>query len=293
MSEPEKTWTISALVKWATEDFRTRGLDSPRLDAELIVSHALGISRTDVIIQGDRPLETRELQALRELVKRRRAREPMAYLRGFREFYGRSFKVDARVLIPRPETEVLVDVALRRIRPRSLSARVLDLCTGSGCVAITLARELPTASVVGTDISAGALAVARENAYRLGAYRASFREGDLCAAAVPGAVFDLVTANPPYIASREVGTLMADVKDFEPRLALDGGDDGLDFYRRIARDVPTRMAPGATLVLEVGYDEAADVEALLCSRGFSDIQVDKDMQGVARIVSAVAPSQPL
>jgi release factor glutamine methyltransferase len=289
LSEPEKNWTVSALVKWATDDFRGRGIETPRLDAELLVSHALGISRTDVIVHGDRPLEAAELDALRTLVKRRRAREPMAYLRGYREFYGRSFKVDKRVLIPRPETELLVEVALRRTKSRSLSLRILDLCTGSGCVAITLARELPTASVLATDVSTGALTVARENAHKLGAYRVGFREGDLCAAVPTGSKFDLVTANPPYIASAELATLMADVRDFEPKLALDGGSDGLDFYRRIATETPARMIPGGALVLEVGFGEAEAVVSLLEQAHFADLQTEKDPAGIARIVSARAP----
>jgi release factor glutamine methyltransferase len=289
LSERDKSWTVGALVKWATDDFRTRGIETPRLDAELLVSHALGISRTDVIVHGDRPLEAAELDALRTLVKRRRAREPMAYLRGYREFYGRSFNVDKRVLIPRPETELLVDVALRRTKSRSLSLRVLDLCTGSGCVAITLARELPTASVLATDVSADALAVARGNAHKLGAYRVGFREGDLCGAVPNGSKFDLVTTNPPYIVRAELATLMADVRDFEPTLALDGGQDGLDFYRRIATETPACMFPGAVLVLEVGFGEAEAVAALLAEAHFSEVETDKDPAGIPRIVSARAP----
>ncbi|HVJ95081.1 MAG TPA: peptide chain release factor N(5)-glutamine methyltransferase, partial [Labilithrix sp.] len=222
-AEPQKIWTIGSLVKWATDDFRSRGIESPRLDAEVLVAYALGIDRTRVIIEAMRPLEPAELALLRDLVKRRRSREPIAYLRGEREFYGRTFRVDSRVLIPRPDTETLVDVALARTQHVSLSMRQLDLCTGSGCVAITMARQRPTSKVLAIDVSADALAVARDNAYRLGAYNVAFLESDLFANVPPEARFDVITANPPYIASAEIDGLMADVKDFEPRLALDGG----------------------------------------------------------------------
>jgi release factor glutamine methyltransferase len=280
------SWTIASLVKWATDDFRTRGIESARLDADLIVGHVLGLSRTEVIMHGDRPLEAKELTELRDMVKRRRAREPIAYLRGQREFYGRNFRVDKRVLIPRPETEVLVEVALRRSRVRALSMRVLDLCTGSGCVAITIARECPTATVLATDISKDALVLARENAQRLGAHRVGFVESDLARALPDASRFDLITANPPYIASGELEGLMADVRDFEPKLALDGGADGLDFYRRIAEEVPRLMADGACLVLEVGFGEADDVAKLLLDSKFRDVEVALDHAGIPRIVSA-------
>src|ERR1700729_1650405 len=137
---PPQTWTIDAVIRWASDDFRSRGIDRPRLDAEVLLAHALGTNRTQLIIDSRRPLELDELGRFRDLVKRRRAREPVAYLLGVREFYGRTFRVDKRVLIPRPDTETLVDVALARTQSCSLSMRALDLCTGSGCVAITLAR---------------------------------------------------------------------------------------------------------------------------------------------------------
>src|SRR5262249_39431210 len=158
---------------WAAEDFRARGLDTPRLDAELLLGHALSCTRVQLVIDGGRLLEPAELGRFRDLVRRRRAREPVAYLVGVREFYGRTFRVDKRVLVPRPDTETLVEEALERTRHVSMSMRALDLCTGSGCVAVTLARERPTSAVTGTDVSADALAVARDNALRLGAYNLS------------------------------------------------------------------------------------------------------------------------
>jgi release factor glutamine methyltransferase len=174
-------WTIESVLKWATDDFRAKGIESPRLDAEVLLAEALASTRVQLIVDAKRPLEAGELARFRELVKRRRAREPVAYLRGEREFYGRAFKVDKRVLVPRPDTEILVEVALQRGAYCSMSMRALDLCTGSGCVAITLARERPTSRVTATDVSEGALALARENALRLGAYNVAFVKGDLFA----------------------------------------------------------------------------------------------------------------
>lgn len=286
--EPPKTWTIGSLVKWATDDFRARGIDNPRLDAELLVAHALGIDRMRVILDASRPLEGAELAKLRELVKRRRAHEPIAYLRGEREFYGLRFKVDSRVLIPRPDTETLVDVALARTSHVSLSMRMLDLCTGSGCVAIAVARQRPTAKIFASDLSEGAIAVARENAYRLGAYNVAFLSGDLFEPA-GAARFDVVTANPPYIATGEIATLQADIREFEPRLALDGGPDGLAIVRRIVQAAPDHLAAGGVLALEIGAGEADATRALFEARGFRDVRADRDLARIERVVSGVLP----
>jgi len=289
-AEPQKTWTIGSLVKWATDDFRARGIESPRLDAEVLVAFALGIDRTRVIIESLRPLEPAELALLRDLVKRRRSREPIAYLRGEREFYGRSFLVDPRVLIPRPDTEALVEVALARSTQVSLSMRLLDLCTGSGCVAITMARQRPTSKVVASDLSADALAVARDNALRLGAYNVAFVESDLFASIPPGSRFDVITANPPYIATPELAELMPDVRDYEPRLALDGGADGLDLVRRIVEGAPAFLAPGGVLAMEIGAGEAASTRELFEARGYADVQVDRDYGKIERVVSGARPA---
>jgi release factor glutamine methyltransferase len=285
-----KTWTIGSLVKWATDDFRARGIENPRLDAELLVAHALHITRMQVIIEAQRPLEGAELTALRELVKRRRAHEPIAYLRGEREFFGLAFRVDKRVLVPRPDTETLVDVALARTARLSLAARLLDLCTGSGCVAIAYARQRPTTQVFASDASKDALAVARENAHRLGATNVALFESDLFARVrdVCGAVkLDAITANPPYIASAEVPTLQPDIKDFEPHLALDGGADGLDVVRRIVEGAPAYLSAGGTLALEIGAGQADATATLFEAHGFTDIQKQRDMGRIERVVSGI------
>jgi release factor glutamine methyltransferase len=273
-------------VKWATDDFRARGIENPRLDAELIVAHTLKIDRMRVILDAERPLEGAELVALRDLVKRRRAYEPIAYLRGEREFYGLRFRVDKRVLVPRPDTETLVDAALTRSAHVSMSMRQLDLCTGSGCVAIAMARQRPTAQVFGSDISNDALTVARDNALRLGAYNTAFFESDLFAA-FAGKRFDVITANPPYIASAEIPTLMPDVRDHEPRLALDGGEDGLDLVRRIVTGAPAHLEPGGLLAMEIGAGEAPATAALFEAGGFADVRVHRDIARIERVVSGV------
>jgi release factor glutamine methyltransferase len=280
-------WTVESMIRWAAEDFRARGVDSPRLDAELLLARALGATRIQLIVDAKRPLSPEELGRMRELVKRRRAREPIAYILGEREFYGRTFRVDARVLVPRPDTETLVDVALARTRHVSLSMRALDLCTGSGCVAITLARERPTSSVFATDVSPDALAVARGNALRLGAYNVALREGDLFAAAPRGRRFDVVTANPPYIASSDIATLMPDVRDHEPRLALEGGPDGLALLRRIVADAPAYLVPRGILAVEIGAGEAPDVARLFEAAGYTSVEVQRDHGRIERVVSGM------
>ena len=288
---PPKTWTIGSLVKWATDDFRARGIENPRLGAVLLVAHALEIDRMRVILDANRPLEGAELALLRDLVKRRRAFEPIAYLRGYREFYGLKFRVDKRVLVPRPDTETLVDAALSRSAHVSMSMRQLDLCTGSGCVAIAMARQRPTARVFASDVSGDALAVARDNALRLGAYNVAFVESDLFAFAPATPLarerFDVITANPPYIATSELATLMPDVRDHEPRLALDGGADGLALVRRIVSEAPEHLEPGGLLAIEIGAGEAEATVALFEARGFADVRVHRDIARIERVVSGV------
>jgi release factor glutamine methyltransferase len=286
-SEP---WTIEAVLRWAADDFRSRGIESARLDAELLLGHALSVTRIQLIVDGKRPLEAGELARFRELVKRRRTFEPVAYLLGQREFYGRAFRVDARVLIPRPDTEALVDVALERSRHLSMSMRALDLCTGSGCVVVTLARERPTSTLLGADASADALAVARDNALRLGAYNVGFRLGDRFAAVDAGARFDLITANPPYIPAGEIATLQADIRDHEPHLALDGGDDGLRLSAAIVAEAPRHLRGRGVLAVEVGAGQAPQVCELFRAAGFGEVAARRDYGGVERVVSGVLES---
>jgi release factor glutamine methyltransferase len=281
-------WTISGVLKWAADDFRARAIEQPRLDAEVLLAFAIHTTRMQLIIDGQRPLMPAELARFRELVKRRRVREPVAYLLGEREFYGRGFRVDKRVLVPRPDTEFLVDVGLSRSASRSLGARVLDLCTGSGCVAISLARERPTTRVHATDLDRGALTLARENALRLGAYRVSFSQGDLYEGLqTPFGGFDLIVSNPPYIPTGDLAGLAADVRAFEPRHALDGGPDGLDLLRRVIDGAPAFLVPGGALAVEVGAGEAAAVADVFAARGFVDVVRTRDYGRIERVVHGV------
>lgn len=281
-------WTIARVVAWATDDFQRRGLDSPRLDAELLLSHILGVDRLRLLLDAGRTLTKPELMAYRELIVRRRRAEPIAYILGVREFYGHSLRVGPSVLVPRPDTETLVEVALDRTRSKHLYGDALDLCTGSGCVAIAFAKKRPTWRVTAVDVSGDAVAVARENVERAGAtFTAHVLEGDLDAPLPEGARFDLVTANPPYIPTADLATLPADVREHEPRLALDGGADGLDLVRRVVEVARQRLRPGGVLAVEVGHDQAARASALLDRAGFASVDRRKDYGGIERVVSGV------
>jgi len=286
-SQPPE-WTIESVLRWATDDFRARGIESPRLDAELLLGHALSATRIRLIVDAKRPLEEPELARFRDLVKRRRGREPVAYILGQREFYGRTFRVDRRVLIPRPDTETLVDEALERSRPVSLSMRALDLCTGTGCVAVTMARERPTARVLASDLSDDALAVARDNALRLGAYNVALRRSDLFAQIDPSWRFDGVTANPPYIAPDEIRSLQPEIRDYEPRAALVADDGGLALLRAIVAQAGTHLAGGGLLAVEVGFGQAPAVREMFERQGFVDVRVRRDHARVERVVSGSA-----
>ena len=291
MSEPAAeadVWTIRRVIAWAADDLKKRGMPSPRLDVELLLGQVLKINRIGLVIDAERPLSKEELGSYRALHMRRRGGEPVSYLLGVREFYGREFRVDKRVLIPRPDTETLVEVALERTKAISMAARVLDMCTGSGCVAITIARERPTMRVIGSDISPGALTVARENAIRLGAAMIGIVQSDLFAAFVEGKDrFDLITANPPYIADEEIPTLAVDIHKFEPRLALSGGADGLDLVRRILGEAPRFLAAGGVLAMEIGAGQSPEVIELFTEAGFGDVMARKDYGGHERVVSGV------
>jgi release factor glutamine methyltransferase len=281
-----EVWTIARVLRWAAEDLTRRGVnDSPRLDAELLLGHATGLDRVRLIIDGARPLSPDELTRFRELITRRRRSEPVAYILGEREFYGLRFSVNQHVLIPRPDTETLVNVALERTRGSDLFGRALDVCTGSGCVAVAFALERPTWFVTGSDISADALGVARQNALRLGAiWNVNFRESDLLAD-VGAERFDLITANPPYVPDAEVPTLSPDIRNYEPPGALLGGPDGLSLLRRLVKAAPALLVPGGVLALEVGAGQAERVAKGLAGYGFADVQRARDYGGIERVVS--------
>jgi len=287
ISEP---WTVRRVLTWVTEDFANRGLETPRLEAELLLSHVLGCNRIQLIIDRDRPLENQELSAYRALVSRRRNHEPIAYLRGEREFYGHVFEVDARVLIPRPDTETLVEVALDRTRDRHMFGRMVDVCTGSGNVAISFAKERSTWQVLGTDVSPEAIRVASRNAVRLGvAWNTAFSTGDLLAPVRQMGPLDLVTANPPYIPSAEVDQLPADIRNHEPRLALDGGADGLDLVRRLIAEAAACLGADGVLAMEIACDQGPRVVEQMQHAGWTDVRVAQDLGKRDRVVSGIRP----
>jgi release factor glutamine methyltransferase len=285
-----EVWTVGRVVRWAADDFRAKGIESPRLEAELLLAQALDTDRMRIIVDSARELEPAELARYRALIQRRRKGEPVAYIRGQKEFFGRVFHVDKRVLVPRPDTEILVEVALRRTASFPLPGRYLDLCTGSGCVAISLARERPASKVFAVDLSSDALVVARENAVRLGAaHQVAWLSGDLFRplTSIAGPKLDLVVANPPYIAEGEIESLSIDIRAFEPRLALTGGPDGLEVTRRIVTEAPGHLRKRGVLAVEMGTGQTERVKELFVAAGFTEVVVDKDYGGHERVVSGV------
>jgi release factor glutamine methyltransferase len=275
------TWTPLKLLAWSQEWFAKKGVDAPRLTGELLLAHALRCDRVRLYLDFDKPLGDVELGAFRELVKRRADGEPTAYLVGRREFWGRPFRVTPDVLVPRPETELLVEAALAALPD---GGTALDLCTGTGAIGISLALEKPGARISATDLSPAALAVARENATALGA-TVEFREGDLFAALAPGLRFDLIVSNPPYVPSGELAGLSREVRR-EPVMALDGGPDGLALLRRIAADAPRWLAPGGTLLLEMHESHVEALPRLCREAGFAKAEPRKDLAGLWRYVVA-------
>jgi release factor glutamine methyltransferase len=272
----------------ATEALSLAGIASPRLTAEALLAHVLGVSRTQLLAQPERPLPDEAQLKFDQLVRRAAEGEPLAYLTGVREFHGLEFVVNPHVLVPRPETELLVDEALRFLtaeRAEGVEKKVLDVGTGSGCIAVTIAAKCPAAGVTALDISEDALTVARANAQRHNvANRIAFFKSDLLAAIryLPTA-FHLLCANLPYIASDELRELP--VAKHEPRLALDGGPDGLLWVRRLLPDAPRVMAPGGLLLLEIGAAQGS-AAAALAQAAFptSRVTVLKDYAGLDRIV---------
>jgi release factor glutamine methyltransferase len=248
----------------------------------------LALPRLQLYVQFERVLTPEELGALRDMIKRRQGGESIAYLTGRKEFWKFEICVDARVLVPRPDTETLIEEALARLgEPGDVPARIADVGTGSGALAITLAKVRAGAAVFAGDVSAGALDVARANAERLGA-AVTFVEGDLGAPLAPHAPFTLIVANLPYIPTGELASLSADVRS-EPALALDGGADGLDLVRRLVGEAPGLLAPGGVLALEIGAGQAEATRALLLAAAFTDVQTRRDLAGIERVVSGVKP----
>lgn len=283
-----ETWTIKRLMKWTTGYFREQGIDTPRLDAELLVSDRLGLDRVRLYMEYERPLNAEERGAIRDAVRRRASGEPMAYILGSWGFRDLDLAVDPRVLIPRPETELLVEQALAAVEG-IVGPRIVDVGTGSGCVALALAQALAAEApeVWAVDVSVDALDLARQNAAANGIEGVRFEQGDLLTPARGGAPFDAVVSNPPYISTGALAGLQASVIDHEPRLALDGGADGLDIVRRLVGESAEVLRDGGWLGFEIGYDQGAAARSLIAQHGgFGGIEVHADIEGRDRVVTA-------
>ncbi len=285
--------TVAAARRQLAQIFRAAAIDAPDLDARVLLGHGLGLEHAGLIAASDRTLTDAERTVVARLARRRLAREPVARIVGTKEFWGLTLQLDAATLVPRPETETVVEAALAAIEAagaRAAVRRIADLGTGSGALLLALLTELPQAVGVGTDMSVAALAMARANAYALGLnHRAAFVQSDFGAALARG--FDLVVANPPYVRSDEIAALSADVRDHDPRAALDGGGDGLRAYRAIIEQAPRLLASHGVLVLELGHGQAQAVIEILARRGLAPCGLRDDLSGTPRALVA-APARP-
>jgi release factor glutamine methyltransferase len=285
----QTVWTILALIRWADERFSREGMATPRLDAEVLLAETLGLDRVGLYTHFDQPLHPDELARFKQLILRRLRREPVAYILGKREFWSLSLHVTPEVLIPRPDTETLVSEALKVLEPeKGKNLCFLEIGTGSGAISIALAKELPTARGVATDLSAEALVVAEENALRCGVReRIRFLQGDLFQPLGKAEAFDLIVTNPPYIPRGDFPSLMPEVRDYEPRIALDGGEDGLDFFRRALPAVSAYLHPGNWFLAEMGVGQGQKILTIAGkSSGLDSFGFAKDLSGINRVFKA-------
>jgi len=291
MTATPESWTVARLLEWTTGRFKERGIDSPRLEAEILLACALGIRRIDLYVRHDQIVDDAGRARFRDMVRRRQEGCPTAHIVGKKEFYSLDFAVSPATLIPRPDTELLVDEALRQAKPLT-DPLIADIGTGTGCVAVALAHRLPKARIVAVDISPEALETARGNATRLGvADRVDFRLGDLLAP-LAGLRPDLIVSNPPYIPTNDIAGLDPGVRDHEPALALDGGPDGLRVIERLAEQALSLLAPGGRLLVEIGAGQEDGARGVLTRAGFTVESVRKDGGGHPRVVRAGRPSAP-
>lgn len=286
-----ETWTITKLLNWVTQYLTEKGIDAPRLSAELLLSNVLGLKRIELYTQYNSPVAEPQLSRLRELVKRAGGHEPIAYLVGKTEFYSMEINVTPDCMIPRPETELLVQRAIEFLRTRNGIQKVCDLCTGSGCVAVAIAQNYPNVRIIATDICDAALAVAATNVEKHHLKdKITLLSGDLFDPIIPQldtGKFDLIVCNPPYVSSGEYEKLDKNVKDYEPQLALLAGEDGMDIYRRIIEKVDSFLKSDAALIMEIGYAQGTAIRELLEQTGiFTEVKIEKDFHNNDRIVTA-------
>ena len=279
-----KVWRIVDLIQWSESYFREKSHQNPRLEIEWMLRSLLNCERLDLYMRFDEPLSGTQLSTLRSWVKRRSKNEPLQYITESCEFFGREFFVDTRVLIPRPETERLIDEAIKSIK-HVRSPNILDIGTGSGCIAITLAKEIKNSNVIGIDKSIGSLQVSKKNSAELNVENVTFFEMDILNQ-YPKEKFDLVISNPPYVPKSEMSGLMNDVKDFEPEIALTDFDDGLTFYKRISKIIPHILKDDSSCILELGIgNHPENVLSIFKQSGYSKLKTINDYNGDKRVLS--------
>jgi release factor glutamine methyltransferase len=279
---------VLEVIRRSSEFLAKKGVESPRLQTELLLARVLRVPRLNLYLDFERKLSEADLESVRELVRRRGAREPLQHILGSTSFCGLEIKVSRDVLVPRPETELLAERAWEFLSAQqSVHPVALDFGTGSGCVAVALAAKCPGARVHAVDVSAEALRVAQENAVQNGvADKIRFHHGDGFAALPPGVLFALIVANPPYIPIAEIDTLAPEVRDYDPRVALDGGLDGLDFYHRLAAEAAKYLQPTGRIMLEFGDGQAGRIREIFAGHNWVVEKVEADYSGRPRILIA-------
>ena len=284
--ETKPVWTIMKILNWTKQYFTDKGVENPRLDAEVLLCAVLKCERITLYVDFERPLSDAELAQFKQYVVRRAAHEPLAYILGEKAFMRNMFKVTPDTLVPRPETELLVESIVMAAEAVGGDVKILDIGTGSGAIIVSLLDYLPQAKGVGVDISVGALTVAKENAVAIGvAERTGFLRSDVYSALPLNKKFDIIVSNPPYIPAADIAGLAKDVQN-EPIGALDGGEDGLDFYRRITKEAPLHMVEDGLLAFEIGIYQGEAVAEMCKAAGFGAVAIRKDYAGIERMVFA-------
>ena len=281
-SKTDRIWRLIDILNWGETYFRDKNFDNPRTEIELLLQYLIGCKKIDLYLQFEKIVKPKELITLRSWVKRRINREPLQYITRSSEFYGRKFIVDQNVLIPRPETEILIDVSVEILSKKN-SPTIIDIGTGSGCIGITLALEIPSSNIIAIDISDSALSIAKKNADMYSIRNIEFLRLDILNQDIIH-IADMLISNPPYISKEEIPDLMEDVKDFEPMIALTDKSDGLDFYRKFSDIMPHVIKKNGTAILEVGRGSHSDrVKEIFCKSGYNNIDIVKDLNKDKRV----------
>lgn len=286
----KKIWNALDVLNWGREYFEKKRIESARLNVELLICKALGWERIDIYANFDKPLKKKELEAIKSLMKRRLAGEPVDYIVGAKNFFGLTFNLAPAALIPRPETEGLVDLVISDVEDKSAELRILDIGCGSGCIAAALGKNLPNSHVLSVDSSDSALKLARKNLELNDIKNVELARLDILKTS-PKGDFDAIVSNPPYIPTREYEALEKEVREFEPRIALDGGKDGLIFFRRFAEIFPKTLAKNGKFYLEIGFGQAKDVREIFEGAGF-DVEIILDFARIDRYACGLTENSP-